>query len=84
MRVLNTPHSVPLYKGAGEISTGVEPWLRLWCREILTNMTPSDWLEQKSDNLLWEPLPSAVETEIELLIESRIQRPYKSHRMVVP
>ena len=50
--VLNPLHVVPLYKGSEEISTGEEPWLRLWWREILTNMTPSDWFKQKVDNLL--------------------------------
>ena len=53
MILLNPLQFVPLYKGADEISTGLEPWLRLWWGESLTNMTPSDWFKQKVDNLLW-------------------------------
>ena len=30
MRVLKPIQFVPLYKGAEDISTGVESWLRLW------------------------------------------------------
>ena len=64
MRVLNPLQFVPLYKGVEEISTGVEKWLRLWWGEILINMTPSDWFEQKGDNLPWEPPPSLAETAL--------------------
>ena len=84
MRSLNPLHFVLLYKGAEEISTGVEPWLRLWWGESLTNITPSDWFVQKGNSILWVPPPSAVETALELLIEERLQRTYKSHLMVVP
>ena len=62
MRVLNPLQFVPLYKGAEEISTGVEPWLRLWWGESLTNITPSDWFEEKGDNLLCETPPSTEKT----------------------
>ena len=63
-RVLNPLQFVPLYKGAEEISTGVETWLRLLWGESLKNITSSDWLEQKGDHLLWEPPLSLAETEL--------------------
>ena len=84
MRSLNPLHFVLLYKGAEEISTGVEPWLRFCWGEISKNMRPSDWFEKKGDNLLWETPPSAANTELEILTEERIQSPYKPHLMVVP
>ena len=57
IRVLNHLQFVILYKGAEEISTGVEPWLSLSWGESLENITPSDWFKQKGNNLLWEPPP---------------------------
>ena len=83
-RVLNPLQFVPLYKGVEEISIGVESWLRFCRVEIWKNTRPSDWFEQKGDNLLWETPPSAANTELEILTEERIQSPYKPHLMVVP
>ena len=48
MRVLNPLQFVMLYKRAEEISTGVEPWIRLLWREILTRMITSDWLKKRA------------------------------------
>ena len=53
MKLLNPLEFFSLYKGAEEISTWVEPWLRLWWEESLANMTPSDWFEQTGDKILW-------------------------------
>ena len=84
MIVLNPPHFVPLYKSSvGNINWG-GTMAQFVLLESLTNIPPSYWLEKKGNNLLWEPSPSAVETAIELLVEARIQRSYKSHLMVVP
>ena len=37
----------------------------------------------KGDNLLWDTPPSAAETALDILLKSRLQKPYKSHVMVV-
>ena len=45
---------------------------------------PKFLVKKKGDGLLWEPIPAVSETELELLMESQIQRPYKYHLMMVP
>ena len=42
-RVFNPLQFVPLYKGAEEIPSGVEPWIRLWWVESLNNISPGHW-----------------------------------------
>ena len=52
--------------------------------DSLISISAKDWFEHKGDILLWDTLPSAAEIALDLLLESRIKRPYKSHFMVVP
>ena len=52
-------------------------------------MTPLDdmgWFEeeQRGYNLLWTPLPEAMETALDLLLEARLKRAYKTHIVVIP
>ena len=48
------------------------------------SLSAKDWLEYKGGKLLWNPPLAAAETELKFLLKSRIQRPYKTHLMVVP
>ena len=84
MRTLNPLQFVPLDKGAVVISSKLEPWISTWWGEMFISLSAKDWFENKGGNLLWDPPPAAAETSLELLLQSIIQRPYKSCVMVVP
>ena len=34
--------------------------------------------------MLWNPSPAAMENDLDLLLEDRIKRPYKTHIFVIP
>ena len=65
-------------------SAKLEPWIRTWWGESLRSLSAKDWFKHKVDNLLWGTPLTAEDTALEILLNSRIQRPYKSHVMVVP
>ena len=74
-RVLNTLQFVPLDKEVVARSTKLESWIRMWWRDSLNSISAKDWFQYKGDT---------AETSLELLLESRLQRPYNSNVMVVP
>ena len=39
--------------------------------------------EQRGDNILWTLSPAAMETALDLLLEARIKRPYKTNIVVI-
>ena len=80
---LNNLQLIPLYQLAEERPTVAEPWIWSLWGESLQRIIPSDWFK-KSDNLFWSPTPAAADTSLDLFLEVWIQRPYKSHLMVVP
>ena len=84
IRGLNQLQFVSLYQGVVERSTTVGLWLRLRWVNSFSRMSPSGWFELKGDNLLWATPPPAADTALELVLEARLQHPYKSHYMVVP
>ena len=39
--------------------------------------------EQRRENILWTPYPSAMKIALDLLVDSRIKRPCKTHIVVI-
>ena len=76
----------PLVKGATEISDNLEPWLRSWWGYTLTPLYVMGWFdeEQRGNVLSWTPLLAAMETDLDLMLEARLKRPYKTHIVVIP
>ena len=75
MRGMDNLQLVMLDQRAVEISTLLEPWLRLWWVNRLVMISASDWFEQKEDKILWEPLLTAAENALEFLLEALIKNP---------
>ena len=84
MRGLQPLQFVTLYQGILLGLAKLEPYIRTWWGKSFISLSPKGWFEHKRDNLLWAPHTDASEKKLELLLESRLQRPYKSHLMVVP
>ena len=84
MRGLNPLQFFLLAQEEVEISSKLKPWIRTWWGEVLTSLIEKYLFEDKGDNLLWDPPQAASETSLELLLESQLQRLYKTHLMVVP
>ena len=81
---LNPIQFVPLYQGEVVGLAKLEPWIRTWWGESGTSLIVNDWFEHKGDNLLWDQSPTVGETSLEFLLESRLQRTYKTHLIVFP
>ena len=75
---------VPVDVRVAERSPGLEAWLIYWWEENIKKIQTSDWFEAQGDKFLWEPVPSEVETVIELLLEDFLQHIYRYHLIVVP
>ena len=84
MRGLKTFQFVPLDQEAVVRLAKLEPWIRTSWGDSLSGLSTKYWFEHKGDNLLWDPPLAASETALDILLESRLQKPYKSHLMVVP
>ena len=65
-------------------SDKLETCISTWWGEILISLISKDYFENKGVDILWGPSPAVSETELELLLYSRLQLIYKSHFMVVP
>ena len=50
----------------------------------MTSLSAKDWFEYKGDDLMWSPPPSAADISLGVLLESLLQRMYKTNFMVVP
>ena len=84
VRKLYPLHFVPLDQGAVVGLARLEPWVSNWLGEIFISLITKYWFEHKGGNILWATPPAELETLLEILLESSIQQPYKSHVMVVP
>ena len=82
MRGLNPIQFLQLYKVSVKILAKLNPWIRNWWGESLTCLSAIDWFEHIVGNLLLDPTPVASETSLELLLESQLWQPYKSHLMM--
>ena len=61
----------------------MELWIRTWWEESLISLSAKYRFEHNDYKLLWAPPPDAAETALYLLLESKLQQPYRSHVMVV-
>ena len=84
IRVLNPLQFSLLDQGLVVRLAKLDPWIRTCWGEILSSLRSKYRFEHKGGNLLWVTPLASAETILDLLLESRIQRPYKSHVMVVP
>ena len=53
-------------------------------KKNLISLSEKYWFEHKGNNILWDPPLAAVDTALEILLDSSIKGPYKSHVMLVP
>ena len=62
----------------------MEPLIKTRWEEILSSPSAKHCFEHKGNNILWDPPLAAVDTALEILLDSSIKGPYKSHVMLVP
>ena len=86
MRGLEPLQFVALGKGATKRLDNLDNWLMYWWGDTLDPLDAMVWFEkeQRGDNLLWTPYLEAMETTLDLLLEDRIKRTYKTHTVVIP
>ena len=73
MRVLNPFQFFPLYQVVLVRFSKLEPWISTCWGDILSRLSSKDWFKHKGGNFLWDTSPTAAETSLELLLESRMQ-----------
>ena len=86
MRGLEALKVYPLGKGATERSDTLEPWLMSWQGDKLTPLDSMGYFEEEiiGDNQFCTPYTEDMETALELLLEARLKRTYKTNIVVIP
>ena len=78
---------LPLDVGSLDILYGIETWIRDWwgCQTLI-KLDHMGWFTQGkiSENCLWSPPLTAIDTAMEMILGARYERPYVSYIIVCP